>query len=129
MRARSSRLRSTNSHPSDDRYGAVGFRIAHTFTDSLVRLTGDEQKAVKTTAFDLQLNSANPGMSFHKLAKAKDKRFWGVGDVACAGQSRRFPVGDLSADRWVGNPTGEEASHFLAGTEPTKGGQVLRPVR
>jgi len=54
------------------------FRIADTFTDSLARLTGDEQKSVKTTAFDLQLNPANPGMSFHKLAKAKDKRFWSV---------------------------------------------------
>jgi putative SOS response-associated peptidase YedK len=34
----------------------VEFRIADTFTDSLARLTSDEQKAVKTTAFDLQLN-------------------------------------------------------------------------
>src|SRR5262245_10130997 len=54
------------------------FRIADTFTDSLVRLTGEEQKAVKTTAFDLQLNPANPGMSFHKLDKARDKNFWSV---------------------------------------------------
>ncbi|MBI1726645.1 MAG: DEAD/DEAH box helicase [Candidatus Rokubacteria bacterium] len=54
------------------------FRIADTFTDSLARLTGDEQKSVKTTAFDLQLNPANPGMNFHKLAKAKDNRFWSV---------------------------------------------------
>jgi mRNA-degrading endonuclease RelE of RelBE toxin-antitoxin system len=54
------------------------FRIADTFTDSLARLTGDEQKAVKTTAFDLQINPANPGMSFHKLDKAKDKKFWSV---------------------------------------------------
>src|ERR1700691_6051740 len=54
------------------------FRIADTFTDSLTRLTGDEQKAVKTTAFDLQLNPANPGMSLHKLDKAKDKNFWSV---------------------------------------------------
>ena len=38
------------------------FRIADTFTDSLARLTGDEQKAVKTTAFDLQLN---PAVDFH----------------------------------------------------------------
>ncbi len=37
------------------------FRIADTFTDSLAKLTGDKQKAVKTTAFDLQLNPANPG--------------------------------------------------------------------
>src|SRR2546426_5631779 len=56
----------------------MDFRIADAFTDSLAHLTGDEQKAVKTTAFDLQLNPANPGMSFHKLAKAKDKRFWSV---------------------------------------------------
>ena len=50
------------------------FRIADTFTDSLARLTGEEQKAVKTTAFDLQLNPSNPGMQFHKLDKARDKR-------------------------------------------------------
>lgn len=54
------------------------FRIADTFTDSLGRLTGDEQKAVKTTAFDLQINPAAPGMRFHKLDKAKDKNFWSV---------------------------------------------------
>jgi len=52
--------------------------IADTFTDSLARLTGDEQKAVKTTAFDLQLNPVNLGMSFHKLDKARDKSFWSV---------------------------------------------------
>ena len=56
----------------------MDFRIADTFTDSLTRLTGDEQKAVKTTAFDLQLNPANPGMKLHKLDKAKDKNFWSV---------------------------------------------------
>jgi superfamily I DNA/RNA helicase/mRNA-degrading endonuclease RelE of RelBE toxin-antitoxin system len=56
----------------------MNFRIADTFTDSLARLTGDEQKAVKTTAFDLQLDPANPGMQFHKLGKARDKNFWSV---------------------------------------------------
>ena len=30
------------------------FRVADTFTDSLAKLTGDEQKAVKTAAFGLQ---------------------------------------------------------------------------
>jgi hypothetical protein len=54
------------------------FRIADTFTGSLARLTGDEQKAVKTTAFDLQLDPASPGMSFHKLERAKDRNFWSV---------------------------------------------------
>jgi mRNA-degrading endonuclease RelE of RelBE toxin-antitoxin system len=53
-------------------------RIADTFTDSLAKLTGEEQKSVKTTAFDLQLNPVNPGMSLHKLDKAKDKNFWSV---------------------------------------------------
>ncbi|MCA9252023.1 MAG: UvrD-helicase domain-containing protein [Phycisphaerae bacterium] len=54
------------------------FRIADTFTDSLAKLQGDEQKAAKTTAFDLQLDPANPGMRFHKLDRAKDKNFWSV---------------------------------------------------
>jgi len=54
------------------------FLIADSFTDSLGRLTGDEQKQVKTTAFDLQLNPANPGHHFHKLDRARDKNFWSV---------------------------------------------------
>src|SRR5437773_6438607 len=62
----------------NDRERIVNFLIADTFTDSLGRLTGEEQKATKTTAFDLQLNPANPGMSFHKLDRAKDKNFWSV---------------------------------------------------
>jgi superfamily I DNA/RNA helicase len=51
------------------------FRIADTFTDSLARLTGDEQKAVKTAAFDLQVNPAHPGLQFHKLDRPKDPNF------------------------------------------------------
>jgi superfamily I DNA/RNA helicase len=54
------------------------FRIAESFTDSLARLTGEEQKAVKTTAFDLQMDCSSPGLSFHKLDKARDKNFWSV---------------------------------------------------
>lgn len=56
----------------------MNFRIAITFTDSLARLTAEEQKAVKTTAFDLQMNPANPGMRFHKLDQGKDPNFWSV---------------------------------------------------
>ena len=56
----------------------MDFRIADTFTDSLARLTGDDQKSVKTTAFDLQMNPVNPGMSLHKLDKAKDANFRSV---------------------------------------------------
>lgn len=56
----------------------MNFLISDTFTDSLARLTGDEQKVTKTTAFDLQMNPANPGMQFHKLERARDKNFWSV---------------------------------------------------
>lgn len=52
------------------------FLIADTFTESLARLTGEEQKLAKTTAFDLQMNPVNPGMSLHRLDRAKDKCFW-----------------------------------------------------
>jgi plasmid maintenance system killer protein len=54
------------------------FRIADTFTDSLARLTAQEQKAAKTTAFDLQMDPSAPGLSFHKLDRAQDKNFWSV---------------------------------------------------
>ena len=54
------------------------FRIADTFTDSLGRLTGDEQKAVKTTAFDLQMSPAQPGLQLHRIDGAKDPNFWSV---------------------------------------------------
>ena len=54
------------------------FLIADTFTDSLGRLTGDEQKLVKTTVFDLQMNPSAPGHQFHRLDKARDKNFWSV---------------------------------------------------
>jgi mRNA-degrading endonuclease RelE of RelBE toxin-antitoxin system len=54
------------------------FRIADTFTESLARLTGDEQKAVKTTAFDLQVDPKGPGLQYHRVDKAKDKNFWSV---------------------------------------------------
>jgi len=54
------------------------FRIADTFVDSLAKLTNQDQKAVKTTVFDLQVNPASPGMSFHKLDRAQDPNFASV---------------------------------------------------
>ncbi len=45
------------------------FRIAGTFTDSLAKLTNQEQKSVKTTVFDLQVDPANPGIQLHKLER------------------------------------------------------------
>ena len=56
----------------------MNFLISDTFTTSLTKLTGEEQKSIKNTAFDLQVNPANPGFSFHKLDRARDKHFWSV---------------------------------------------------
>ena len=56
----------------------MDFLIADTFTGSLAKLTGNEQKVAKTTAFDLQLNPAHPGHRFHKVDRARDSRFWSV---------------------------------------------------
>ena len=52
------------------------FRIADTFTASLGRLPNDQQRAAKTTAFDLQTNLAHPSLSLHRVTGAKDPDFW-----------------------------------------------------
>lgn len=52
------------------------FRIADTFTDSLARLTNEEQKTVKTKAFDLQMDPVNNGKQLHRLDKTRDPNFW-----------------------------------------------------
>jgi hypothetical protein len=54
------------------------FRIADTFTDALAKLPAQEQKAAKTTAFDLQLNPSAPGLQFHRIDKSKDQNFWSI---------------------------------------------------
>ena len=54
------------------------FRIADTFTDGPGKLSADEQKAVKTTDFDLQINPAHPSLQFHKLERPKDPNFASV---------------------------------------------------
>lgn len=56
----------------------MDFLIANSFTDSLARLTGDEQKVVTNTAFDLQLNPASPGMGFCLLGVERDNNFRSV---------------------------------------------------
>ena len=52
------------------------FRIADTFTSSMAKLEGNEQKLVKQVAFDLQLNPAHPSLKFHRINKSKDRDFW-----------------------------------------------------
>ena len=52
------------------------FRIADTFTASLARLPNEQQKAAKTTAFDLQTNLAHPSINLHRLTGTNDPNFW-----------------------------------------------------
>lgn len=52
------------------------FRIADTFTSALGRLTRDEQKAVKTSVFDLQTNLSGQGLQLHRIDASKDPNFW-----------------------------------------------------
>ena len=54
------------------------FRIADTFTAALARLDAPSQKAAKTTAFDLQLNPAAPGLRFHRIDASRDRNFWSI---------------------------------------------------
>ena len=54
------------------------FRIADTFTDALAKLPAQEQKAAKTTAFDLQIDPSAPGLQFHRIDKSKDSNFWSI---------------------------------------------------
>lgn len=54
------------------------FRIADTFTDALARLPAQEQRAAKTTAFDLQLDASAPGLQFHRIDRSKDPNFWSI---------------------------------------------------
>ena len=42
----------------------MDFRIADTFTDSIVHLTGDAHNIAKTTASDVHLNPPDRGMVF-----------------------------------------------------------------
>lgn len=56
----------------------MDFRIADTFTAALSRLTGQEQKSAKTTAFDLQLDPSSPGLKFHRIEKSRDPNFWSI---------------------------------------------------
>ncbi|KQP44974.1 3'-5' exonuclease [Methylobacterium sp. Leaf106] len=56
----------------------MDFRIADTFTAALARLPVQEQKAVKTSAFDMQLDPAGAGLHFHRIEASKDQNFWSV---------------------------------------------------
>lgn len=52
------------------------FRIADTFTTSLNRLPAQDQKAAKTTAFDIQVDPTAPGLHLHRVDRSPDRNFW-----------------------------------------------------
>lgn len=54
------------------------FCIADSFPKALAKLPAQEQKAVKTTVFDLQMDPAHPGLQFHRIDNSKDENFWSV---------------------------------------------------
>lgn len=56
----------------------MNFLIAETFTSSFNRLAGPDQKAVKASVFDLQMDPAGNGLQMHRIDKSKDPHFWSV---------------------------------------------------
>lgn len=54
----------------------MDFRIADTFTDALTRLPAVDQRAVKVSVMDLQLDPSAPGLQMHRIDKSKDPNFW-----------------------------------------------------
>jgi mRNA-degrading endonuclease RelE of RelBE toxin-antitoxin system len=54
----------------------MNFHIADSFTAALARLNGQEQKQVKTAAFDLQIDPSRPGLQMHRLTGGRDANFW-----------------------------------------------------
>ena len=75
----------------------IDFRIADTFTDSLARLTGEEQKAVKTTAFDLQLNPAAPGLP----TSTWGRHFFSVQVTGSPYVTRTWTTGSVRCPEWL----------------------------
>jgi len=54
----------------------MNFLIADTFTASFNRLSGLDQKAVKATVFDLQMDPSGNGLQLHRIGNSKDPNFW-----------------------------------------------------
>ena len=53
----------------------MNFTLANTFYKSLTKLTSEQQTRAKAAVFDFQINPANPGFSYEKLQRAKDRGF------------------------------------------------------
>ena len=108
----------------------MAFRIADTFSDSLTKLTNQEQKAVKTAAFDLQMNPDSPGLSMHRVDRAKDRYFW----TARVNRDIRLVVHKKDKDTllaWVGHHDDayKWAESRRIDTHPTTGAAQIVEIR
>lgn len=54
----------------------MNFLLADTFTTSFSRLGGIDQKAVKASVFDLQMDPSGGGLQLHRIDRSKDDNFW-----------------------------------------------------
>lgn len=54
----------------------MNFLLADTFTASFGRLGGVDQKAVKASVFDLQMDPSGGGLQLHRIDRSKDSNFW-----------------------------------------------------
>lgn len=54
----------------------MNFLIADTFTAAFSRLSTQDQKAVKASVFDLQMDPTGNGLQLHRIDKSKDPNFW-----------------------------------------------------
>jgi hypothetical protein len=52
--------------------------LARTFNRSLDRLPASEQAAVKPVVFDYLADPTRPGLSLHRIDRARDDRFWTI---------------------------------------------------
>lgn len=54
------------------------FHLADTFTAAYNKLSGQEQKAVKVSVFDLQLDPSGRGLRMHRIDNSSDPNFWSM---------------------------------------------------
>src|SRR5215216_4095578 len=74
--ARDARTPWSLARPGQSESHVMKFCIADSFTNALGELPAQEQKAVKTSAFDLQTDPSAPGLSFHRIDRSKDPHLW-----------------------------------------------------
>jgi len=54
----------------------MNFLIADSFTAAFGRLASQDQKAVKASVFDLQMDPSGNGLQLHRIDNSKDPHFW-----------------------------------------------------